>query len=136
MSAEIKDQSTEYRLSPQQTTNVDGNVSETTDLTTCSAYFHDSFANSERFSWHEHVYKKLNNKPTPHYIENILGLGNLNSQTHAQNSYNNHRAMNNSEVIEPLNLSVKCEATIITKVPKGKFLLSSLEIVRHGVFYR
>lgn len=133
MSAEIKDQSTEYRLSPQQTTDVDGNVSETTDLTTCSAYFHDSFENSERFSWHEHVYKKLNNKPTPHYIENILGLGNLN----AQNSYNNHRAMNNSEVIEPLNLSVKCEATIITKVPKGKFLYFLLwKLLNMRIFYR
>lgn len=25
-------------------------------------------------SWHEHVYKKLSSRPTPHFIANILGL--------------------------------------------------------------
>ncbi|CAH0561942.1 unnamed protein product, partial [Brassicogethes aeneus] len=31
-------------------------------------------------SWHEHVYRKLTNKPTPHYIENILGIQNNDTQ--------------------------------------------------------
>ncbi|XP_018320572.1 hematopoietically-expressed homeobox protein hhex-like [Agrilus planipennis] len=26
------------------------------------------------YSWHEHVYRKVNARPTPHFIENILGI--------------------------------------------------------------
>ncbi|XP_066248739.1 homeobox protein Hox-A4-like [Euwallacea similis] len=115
MSAEIKDQSPEYRLSPQPTTNLDGTDSESTELNNCSAFFHNTFDMScDRFSWHEHVYRKLSNKPTPHYIENILGLGNGNSQS--ENTF--CRTMVNLEVNEPLNLSVKSELTIRTKCVK------------------
>lgn len=119
MSTEIKEQSPEYRLSPQQTTNiVDGNQSASTDVS-CSADFQSSFGvNCERFSWHEHVYRRLTNKPTPHYIENILGLPKVTTHSQPQNNYK--RSLSDFEINEPLNLSVKSEPTVRTKCAKGK----------------
>ncbi|KAH1023547.1 homeobox protein Hox-A4 [Dendroctonus ponderosae] len=123
MSTEIKDQSPEYRLSPEQITDiVDANQSASMNIN-CSVDFHSSFGVScERFSWHEHVYRKMSNKPTPHYIENILGLGSINSQSQTlntrQNTYPNRCTVSNLEINEPLNLSVKSEPTVRTKCAK------------------
>ncbi|XP_022901320.1 homeobox protein Nkx-6.3-like [Onthophagus taurus] len=70
-------------------------------------------------TWHEHVYKKLTNKPTPHYIENILGLQ---SKTTCQGEDNCRKTVSltetpqddstepKEEVNEPLNLSIKTDA--------------------------
>ncbi|KAK5639359.1 hypothetical protein RI129_011851 [Pyrocoelia pectoralis] len=41
--------------------------------------FHNNSSKNAQFdngtlSWHEHVYRKLTTRPTPHFIENILGI--------------------------------------------------------------
>lgn len=88
-------------------------------------------------SWHEHVYRKLTNKPTPHYIENILGLQNnkcgqfIDTQDTMKTnviSVSEHVTQHDNfskippsvtEINEPLNLSVKSELKIRTKTVKG-----------------
>lgn len=100
-------------------------------LQSCSVSF-------DRLSWHEHVYRRLTNKPTPHYIENILGLqgksaGQLQQDTtmtdhvtppdSPQNSFSNVQPPTvTSDVNEPLNLSVKNELKVRTKTVKGIFI--------------
>ncbi|KAJ8986276.1 hypothetical protein NQ317_009986 [Molorchus minor] len=97
----------------------------------CAANYSVSF---DRFSWHEHVYRKLSNKPTPHYIENILGLQSKSSQDNQQDNNmivhvtppvspqstfsNIPPVVPTSEVNEPLNLSVKNEHRVRTKTVK------------------
>lgn len=95
------------------------------------------------FSWHEHVYRKLTNKPTPHYIENILGLQNVSvdsdnrnmtirnlSPNRQQTDLKPVNTMLHHDLNEPLNLSVRNEgkvrlkatnssATTITTTTKG-----------------
>lgn len=86
-------------------------------------------------SWHEHVYKKLTNRPTPHYIENILGI-------QKQSCYNDTDSMTINketptetlpkivapvqELNEPLNLSVRnnSDVKVRTKTVKGKLCLN------------
>lgn len=86
-------------------------------------------------SWHEHVYKKITNRPTPHYIENILGI-------QKQTCYNDTDSMTVSkqtptetlpkivapvqELNEPLNLSVRnsSDVKVRTKTVKGKLCLN------------
>lgn len=88
----------------------------------------------DRLTWHEHVYKRLPSKPTPHYIENILGLQktsadqfqdnkeqNMSSQVAAQNSYPSQTVTITPDVNEPLNLSVKNHSKGRTKNPRGMF---------------
>ncbi|KAF5300959.1 hypothetical protein FQA39_LY10929 [Lamprigera yunnana] len=74
-------------------------------------------------SWHEHVYRKLSNKPTPHFIENILGIQNSSSQCNEVEQVLNIPKMpmisatlvsdyvlhSPHEVNEPLNLSIRCD---------------------------
>lgn len=80
------------------------------------------------YSWHEHVYRKLTNKPTPHYIENILGLQNkTNSCDNSADTTNkrmticspNHpdlKTVNTpQDSNEPLNLSVRSETKVRLK---------------------
>lgn len=35
---------------------------------------HNRYKSGTVLSWHEHVYRRITHKPTPHYIENILGI--------------------------------------------------------------
>lgn len=55
---------------------------------------HDKNANSA-LSWHEHVYKKLSSRPTPHFIANILGL------PASVAKMNNNRANNCGDLVVP-----------------------------------
>ncbi|KAL1492746.1 hypothetical protein ABEB36_010952 [Hypothenemus hampei] len=58
----------------------------------------DNFSESgDNISWHEHVYRTNKIKPTPHFIENILGI----VKTHGKTRSNE----------QPLNLSVKTQNT-------------------------
>ncbi|XP_050497400.1 homeobox protein Hox-A4-like [Diabrotica virgifera virgifera] len=80
-------------------------------------------ARFDAFSWHEHVYRRLNNKPTPHYIENILGLKSEQCEeqddmiANVTNPPINYPVMT-AESNEPLNLSVKNQLKIRTKTAK------------------
>lgn len=85
-------------------------------------------------SWHEHVYKKITNRPTPHYIENILGIQ---KQTCCNDESENMTVNNTNpietlpkivapvqELNEPLNLSIRnSDVKVRTKTVKGKLLL-------------
>lgn len=68
-------------------------------------------------SWHDHVYKKLNTGPTPHYIENILGLkvcDNNKEQTMTFSAIKHNNASYKVDLNEPLNLSIKCNSVTNT----------------------
>ncbi|EFA11601.1 homeobox protein ceh-31 [Tribolium castaneum] len=78
-------------------------------------------------SWHEHVYKKLTNKPTPHLIENILGIQNEKPEAKrmivsiADNQEDFPKlqpAGTGCEVNEPLNLSIRSDLKVRTKTVK------------------
>ncbi|XP_030748787.1 transcription factor LBX1 [Sitophilus oryzae] len=114
MSAEIKDQSQEYlAVSKQQ--DVDTVQQPSSSTNRCAADFHNSCsARLERFSWHEHVYRRLTTKPTPHYIENILGLANVSPPA----SPNSPALTTDLDINEPLNLSVKTEQKVRTRSAK------------------
>ncbi|XP_060537375.1 hematopoietically-expressed homeobox protein hhex-like [Cylas formicarius] len=118
MSTEIKEQPQEHLLTAPQNENdveqptTSNNVRGETFQNSCSVSF-------DRCSWHEHVYRRLTNKPTPHYIENILGLANGTPAIPPQNDYPNLQAVHGEfETNEPLNLSVKSEPKVRTKCPK------------------
>ncbi|XP_044766000.1 homeobox protein HMX3 [Coccinella septempunctata] len=83
------------------------------------------------FSWHEHVYRRLTSKPTPHYIENILGLQcdkPLNSVDSEMENMclisgvskdNLAKVQSNvTDINEPLNLSIRSSIKVKTKVSK------------------
>lgn len=80
-------------------------------------------------SWHEHVYRKLNTRPTPHYIENILGLSDNLSELDDVCDIERNGSMTvvsdfgddslKLELNEPLNLSIKCNNRVRTKTDKG-----------------
>lgn len=80
--------------------------------------------NNKTLSWHEHVYKKLNNKPTPHFIENILGIQRKsNYSSNSEETFNSkmpvisaslatnsfQRLSSVNELNEPLNLSIRSD---------------------------
>lgn len=74
------------------------------------------------FSWHEHVYKKLTNKPTPHYIENILGLQNKSCDNIQETVSNRMTVCMEPKPVntlqdsnEPLNLSVRSDCKVRLK---------------------
>lgn len=108
-----------------------------TDENCLIAYNNQESCGNRTLSWHEHVYRKLTNKPTPHYIENILGIQNNKSgqfidteDTMKTNilSVSEHVTQHDNfskippsvtEINEPLNLSVKSELKIRTKTVKG-----------------
>lgn len=80
--------------------------------------------NGTRLSWHEHVYRKVSGRPTPHYIENILGLhqeGKEPTATTAANAATTIRAPAATavEMNEPLNLSIKSDLKVRPKTVKG-----------------
>ncbi|KAF5275351.1 hypothetical protein FQR65_LT04179 [Abscondita terminalis] len=78
-----------------------------------------------RQSWHEHVYEKLSNRPTPHFIEDILGIQNSSSKCNDEEETLKSKLPVNSsdsvvpdcasklihpqELNEPLNLSTRSE---------------------------
>lgn len=81
-------------------------------------------------SWHEHVYRKLTAKPTPHYIENILGLQDKAAgepqeykgrMADGPGVEHPHPKMTSSvpELNEPLNLSIRSDLKIRAKTVKG-----------------
>lgn len=81
------------------------------------------------FTWHEHVYRKLTAKPTPHYIENILGLqGSQPLDSEMENMCfsgvqkdNLAKVQSNlTDTNEPLNLSIRTGAKVKTKISKGE----------------
>ncbi|XP_065165531.1 homeobox protein Hox-A2-like [Atheta coriaria] len=79
-------------------------------------------------SWHEHVYRKLNTRPTPHYIENILGLSDNLCELDDVCDIERNGSMTvvsdfgddslKLELNEPLNLSIKCNNRVRTKTDK------------------
>lgn len=89
----------------------------------------ESFVN-RTLSWHEHVYKKINNRPTPHYIENILGI--QRTPADADSEKMPVKISTPSETVpkmtgsvqetnEPLNLSIRnSDVKVRTKTVKGK----------------
>ena len=94
------------------------------------------FCANRTLSWHEHVYKKLTNKPTPHLIENILGIQNRPHQFKEVQDLPKSNRMTVSapvspqdkfpklepsvnEVNEPLNLSIRSDLKVRTKTVKG-----------------
>ncbi|CAH1979322.1 unnamed protein product [Acanthoscelides obtectus] len=82
----------------------------------------ETFRSFDGLSWHEHVYRKLNNKPTPHYIENILGLHKSDSETEMNKKVEGSETCTEqpgvTDVNEPLNLSVKSQIKVRTRNPK------------------
>ncbi|CAH1377944.1 unnamed protein product [Tenebrio molitor] len=92
------------------------------------------FCGNRTLSWHEHVYKKLTNKPTPHLIENILGIQNKSNQFKEVQDLPKTNRMTVSapvspqenfpklqpsvEVNEPLNLSIRSDLKVRTKTVK------------------
>lgn len=82
------------------------------------------------FSWHEHVYRKLTTRPTPHYIENILGISKKTSGEQEPIVHKQVIDVDNFQVItnvpdlnEPLNLSIRSDLKVRMKNVKGKFPL-------------
>lgn len=65
-------------------------------------------------TWHEHVYRKLSGRPTPHYIENILGL-----QEEKKKTPEHQETVPVSDMNEPLNLSIKSDLKVRSKTVKG-----------------
>lgn len=118
----------------------------TTESTASSDNSRGEFCVNRTFSWHEHVYRKLSNKPTPHYIENILDINKIRSgkssqclddlhivktnsvrnnliavsdgDSSTQNSFNKMQSAV-TELIEPLNLSIRTDFKVRTKTAKG-----------------
>ncbi|KAF7274390.1 hypothetical protein GWI33_012935 [Rhynchophorus ferrugineus] len=118
MSAEIKEQSQEYLLVPQQDVEV---ANQPSSSNRCSADFQNTCsARFDRFSWHEHVYRRLTTKPTPHYIENILGLANVTPPVSPLQNYPPAPPVSGveMEVNEPLNLSVRTDQKTRTRNTK------------------
>lgn len=89
-------------------------------------------AYNRTYTWHEHVYRKLTGRPTPHYIENILGLQKTNTTTTTPPApppppphHQQHQepvSANRSPVPdmnEPLNLSIKSDTKVRSKTVKG-----------------
>ncbi|XP_056645656.1 homeobox protein ceh-30 [Diorhabda sublineata] len=83
-------------------------------------------ASFDRLSWHEHVYRRLSSKPTPHYIENILGLKSeqcdnqdnmIGNFSPPKVSYPVQQTVT-ADINEPLNLCVKSQIKIRAKTVK------------------
>ncbi|XP_017782297.1 PREDICTED: homeobox protein Hox-A4-like [Nicrophorus vespilloides] len=74
----------------------------------------ESDAGQDLFCWHEHVYRKLNTRPTPHYIENILGIGDPEASDNMTVSEFTEGQIK-VDINEPLNLSTKCNNRLRTK---------------------
>lgn len=141
MSQEVSDENT--RDSSAQLANVDNNVQEIHSPASASVTSSSDFLNSSNeehvynsFSWHEHVYRKLTTRPTPHYIENILGISmKTNSETDEslvkQRIVVNNIQENTNKIVasvqetnEPLNLSIKSDLKVRIKNVKGKIFLT------------
>lgn len=75
-------------------------------------------------SWHEHVYRPLSNRPTPHFIENILGIQNSSKCTDVEGTLTKSKMpiisdslvsdcvpklVSSQDLNEPLNLSIRSE---------------------------
>ncbi|KAB0801368.1 hypothetical protein PPYR_05722 [Photinus pyralis] len=76
-------------------------------------------------SWHEHVYRKLTTRPTPHFIENILGIQSISPKCNNGEETANKSKMSfisasrvsdsvpklaaTHELNEPLNLSIRSD---------------------------
>ncbi|KAL3289885.1 hypothetical protein HHI36_023275 [Cryptolaemus montrouzieri] len=83
--------------------------------------------NKKTLTWHEHVYRRLTSKPTPHYIENILGIQCEKSSETDEHELKNMCLAENSDsfakdqssltdaINEPLNLSIRNNAKVKTK---------------------
>ncbi|KAK9889117.1 hypothetical protein WA026_004388 [Henosepilachna vigintioctopunctata] len=81
-------------------------------------------------TWHEHVYRRLSSKPTPHYIENILGIQDSKSADVGETEVKKMCLSGSSDdsfvkiqtnltdVNEPLNLSIRSIAKVKTKTVK------------------
>lgn len=69
-------------------------------------------------TWHEHVYIKVSGRPTPHYIENILGLQKEKSNAEPQEPVPTICSVV-PDMNEPLNLSVKSDLKVRSKTVKG-----------------
>lgn len=67
-------------VSLQHSNNTVRKVDENTEIESITeqeeSRSHDNHKDCTNWTlfWHKHVYKKLASKPTPHYIENILGI--------------------------------------------------------------
>lgn len=77
----------------------------------------DSLLN-RTLTWHEHVYRKLSGRPTPHYIENILGLQEEKKAAEPQEPLPTI-CSTVPDMNEPLNLSVKSDLKVRSKTIKG-----------------
>lgn len=91
---------------------------------------------SRTLSWHEHVYRKLTTRPTPHFIENILGIQTKSSKcSDAEETLNTSKMpvvsgslMMDSvgklvppqELNEPLNLSIRSDKVRPKSNSKGR----------------
>lgn len=84
-------------------------------------------------SWHEHVYKKITNRPTPHYIENILGIQKQTCLNDNESMTVNKTTLTEEtlpkiaapvqELNEPLNLSIRnSDVKVRTKTVKGELI--------------
>lgn len=69
-------------------------------------------------TWHEHVYRKLSGRPTPHYIENILGLQEEKKTPEPQEPVPTICSAV-PDMNEPLNLSIKSDLKVHAKTVKG-----------------
>jgi hypothetical protein len=124
MSSDVKEETVDGRADKALAPNIepDGGVIK-------------EFCGNRTLSWHEHVYKKLTNKPTPHLIENILGIQNKSNQFKEVQDLPKTNRMTVSapvspqenfpklqpsvEVNEPLNLSIRSDLKVRTKTVKG-----------------
>lgn len=139
MSAEFKE---EFIPRQEDGSQINSGLNPSTSSSNCySESLQSCSVSFDRLSWHEHVYRRLTNKPTPHYIENILGLqgksagqlqqdttmtGHVTPPDSPQNSFSNVQpATVTSDVNEPLNLSVKNELKVRTKTVKGTLIFVS-----------
>lgn len=146
MSSDIKEDHQNFADSHCHTQNQEELSSKTISEKTSSESSPNAltrvFNSSKTLSWHEHVYKKLTNKPTPHYIENILGIQ-CNKTSHLQDLTSpKSNKMTVSETIltqdkffkvhtsvtsvnEPLNLSIRSDLKVRNKVLRGKMFILS-----------
>ncbi|KAJ8923608.1 hypothetical protein NQ315_010187 [Exocentrus adspersus] len=133
MSAEFKE---EFIPCQEENSQITSGIIPSTSSSNCySESLQSCSVSFDRLSWHEHVYRRLTNKPTPHYIENILGLqnrsaggqlqqdgvmiGHVTPPVSPKNSFSNvQQPTVPSDVNEPLNLSVKNELKVRTKTVK------------------
>lgn len=90
---------------------------------------------SRTLSWHEHVYRKLTTRPTPHFIENILGIQSKPSKcndvettltkTKMPTISASHAAdctpklLSSQDINEPLNLSIRSDKVRPKTLSKG-----------------